>query len=144
MIWQAVRHLRERRWIVRGSIAAGVLVLAQAALGGATVENNLHEVLVATHLGLAMLLLALVIGLRRIAAEPEDAPAAEGATRGLRTMAVIASVLVLATIVAGGLVAGTEEEGVARLDRGQRRPPRLRQGVSDLPRQLHAVRALAA
>jgi heme A synthase len=112
VIWQAVRHLRERRWIVRGSIAAGVLVLAQAALGGATVENNLHEVLVAAHLGLAMLLLGVLIGLRRIAADPGEAPVPPGATRGLRTLATVSAALVLATIVAGGLVAGTEEEGV--------------------------------
>ncbi len=111
LIWQAVRHLREHRWVVRGTIAAGVLVLAQAGLGGATVENNLHELLVAIHLGLAMLLLALLIGLRRIAVPAtDDVPA--GATRGLRALAVVASVLVLATIVAGGYVAGTEEEGV--------------------------------
>src|SRR5215213_784511 len=75
--------------------AAGVVVLAQAALGGATVENNLHEVLVATHLGLAMLLLALMIALRRVSTEPEEARVPEGATRGLRATALIASVLVL-------------------------------------------------
>jgi cytochrome c oxidase assembly protein subunit 15 len=110
--WQAFRHLRDRRWIVRGAVVAGILVLAQAALGGATVENNLHEVLVAAHLGLAMLLLGTLIGLLRLARDPDDAPVPAGATRGLRTAAAIASALVLATIVAGGLVAGTEEEGV--------------------------------
>src|SRR3954451_15192532 len=51
LIWTALRHLRNRPWIVRGSIAAGILVLAQAALGGVTVENNLAEGLVAAHLG---------------------------------------------------------------------------------------------
>lgn len=111
LIWIAVRHLRERAWLVRGSIAAGVLVLAQAGLGGATVENNLAEELVAAHLGLAMLLLALLIAVRRAAAaSPErEKP---GRTRGLRGLALIATVLLLATIVAGGLVAGTEQEGV--------------------------------
>ncbi len=112
LVWQALRNLREHPWIVRGTIAAGVLVLAQAVLGGATVENNLHEVLVATHLGLAMILLGLLIALRRIAVEPDSDPVPPGATRGLRAIAVVASVLVLATIVAGGLMAGTEEEGV--------------------------------
>lgn len=110
--WQAFRRLRDRRWIVRGAVAAGLLVLAQAVLGGATVENNLHEVLVAAHLGLAMLLLAALLGLLRVARDPGDAPAPPGATRGLRAVAAVASALVLATIVAGGLVAGTEEEGV--------------------------------
>ena len=111
IVWQALRHLRDERWLVRGSIAAGVLVLAQAGLGGATVENNLDEVLVAAHLGLAMLLLGLLIGLRRLATEsPPPVPA--GAERGLRGLAVVASALVLGTIVSGGLMAGTEEHGV--------------------------------
>jgi heme A synthase len=110
--WQAFRHLRERRWLVRGSIAAGVLVLAQAILGGATVENNLDEVLVAAHLGLAMLLLGLLIALRRLSTEDAaEAPPAQ-AVRGLRPLAAVASALVLATIVSGGLMAGTEEHGV--------------------------------
>ena len=112
LAWQAFRHLREHRWIVRGTVAAGILVLAQAVLGGATVENNLHEVLVAAHLGLAMLLLGTLLGLRRLTDSSKQSMVPEGATRGLRTLAVVASSLVLATIVAGGLVAGTEEEGV--------------------------------
>ena len=62
----------------------------------------------AAHLGLAMLLLGLLIGLRR-AASPDTPRVA--ASRGLRAATVAATVLVLATIVAGGLVAGTEGEG---------------------------------
>jgi heme A synthase len=109
--WRAWRNLRADRWIVRGSAAAGVLVLAQAGLGGLTVEEGLHEYLVAAHLGLAMLLLGLLIGLRRLASEPRPAPPA--GTRGFRLLAVLAAALILATIVAGGLVAGTEGEGTA-------------------------------
>lgn len=108
LAWQAWRHLRSHKWLVRGSIAAGVLVLAQAGLGGLTVEEGLHEYLVAAHLGLAMLLIGLLIVLRRLAS-----PEAErvGASRGLRALAIVATALVLTTIVAGGLVAGTEGEG---------------------------------
>jgi heme A synthase len=106
----AWRRLRGHRWLVRGTIAAGVLVLAQAALGGVTVENDLHEYLVAAHLGLAMLLLGLLILLRR-GAQPEvarlDAP------RTVRVLAATSVALVLCTIVAGGVVAGTEGEGTA-------------------------------
>ena len=104
----AWRRLRDRKGLLYGSIGAGVLVLAQAGLGGLTVEEGLHEYLVAAHLGLAMLLLGLLIGLRR-AASPQTERAE--VSRGLRTVTVVASVLVLATIVAGGLVAGTEGEG---------------------------------
>src|SRR3954463_8951607 len=42
----AFRRLRDRRWLTRGTVAAGVLVLAQAALGGLTVEHGLHSALV--------------------------------------------------------------------------------------------------
>jgi heme A synthase len=111
ILWMAIhafRKLREHRFIVRGSIAAGLLVLAQAALGGLTVEEGLHEYLVAAHLGLAMLLIGLLIALRR-SATPETEP--EQASRALRATTVVATGLVLATIVAGGLVAGTEGMG---------------------------------
>jgi heme a synthase len=108
MFVMAWRRLRDRKGILYGSFAAGVLVLAQAGLGGLTVEEGLHEYLVAAHLGLAMLLLALLIGLRR-AAMPEQEQVR--GTRALRAVTVAASVLVLCTIVAGGLVAGTEGEG---------------------------------
>jgi len=108
--WRALRRLRPYRWIVRGSIAAGVLVLLQAGLGGLTVEQGLEEELVAAHLGLAMLLLGLLIGLRRLADRDRVAPSPER-VRGLRATTALAGVLVLATIVAGGYVAGTEQEG---------------------------------
>jgi heme A synthase len=110
-VWQA-RKLPGETFLRRGTVAAALLVLAQAALGGLTVENNLHEYLVAAHLGLAMLLLGILIVLRWATAGEagEERRRLEG--RGLRPLATAASVLVLATIVAGGVVAGTEEEGV--------------------------------
>lgn len=111
LVWRAIRHLRDRPLIVRATIAAGVLVLVQAGLGGVTVEENLEEWLVAAHLGLAMLLLGLLLGLRRLASESAGAPVS-GST-ALRALAGVATVLVLATIVAGGLVAGTEGHGRA-------------------------------
>jgi heme A synthase len=112
LAWVAVRRLRHHRLLVRGSVAAGVLVLAQAGLGGLTVEEGLQEGLVAAHLGLAMLLLGLLVFLRRLADPAPADPAAAGG-RGLRVLAGLASTLLFATIVAGGLVAGTEGEGTA-------------------------------
>src|SRR5215216_1942842 len=106
----AVRHLRDRRWLVRGVVAAAVLVLLQAGLGGLTVEHGLHTAFVAAHLGLAMLLLGLLITLRRLAQGSERAAPVDR-SRALRWTAGIAIVLLFATIVAGGYVAGTEEEG---------------------------------
>ena len=107
--WRAWRSLREYRWIVGLSVAAGVLVLAQAGLGGLTVEEGLHEYLVAAHLGLAMIFLGTLFTLRRLASAPEPAPARGSSL--LRGLSAVTALLVLATIVAGGLVAGTEGEG---------------------------------
>lgn len=112
LAWRALRSLRDRRWIVRGSIAAVVLVLVQAALGGLTVEQGLQDELVAAHLGLAMLLIGLLIIIRRGAAS-QARQAAGPRTRALRTLAVVASTLLLATLVSGGYVAGTERMGTA-------------------------------
>src|SRR5690242_5580530 len=64
LCWRAYRDLRNgNAWAFRGSIAAGVLVLIQAGLGGLTVEHSLKEELVAAHLGTAMLLFALLLWL---------------------------------------------------------------------------------
>ncbi|MDQ3571363.1 MAG: COX15/CtaA family protein [Actinomycetota bacterium] len=111
MVWRAWRQLKDHRWIVRGSIAAGLLVLVQAGLGGLTVEENLEEWLVAAHLGLAMLLLALLVILRRHASEPQSV--GSSGSLALRTLSAVAATLILCTIVAGGLVAGTEGHGRA-------------------------------
>jgi heme A synthase len=109
MAWRAYRRLRSYKVLVRGSIAAGLLVVAQAALGGLTVEKGLEDELVAIHLGVAMLLLGLLFVLRR-ASEETPAPT-QTSVRGLRPLGLITCGLVLATIVAGGYVAGTEYHG---------------------------------
>ena len=102
-----VMAIREKR-LTRPTGAALLLVAAQGALGGATVEGNLEEGYVAAHLGLAMLLLALLVYIWR--ATREEAPAPEPGPRGL---AIAASVAVFATIVAGGYMAGTQNYGRA-------------------------------
>jgi heme A synthase len=96
----------------RGSFFAIALVLGQAALGGLTVEQGLEDELVAAHLGLAMVLLGTLLALSWAARSQPQHERPPIAGRGLRPLAVAATVLVLATIVAGGYVAGTEEEGV--------------------------------
>ncbi len=111
LVWRAWRTLRDHRWIMRGSVVALVLVFAQATLGGLTVENNLNEALVAAHLGLAMLLLATLLSLRR--ATFEGAPAISAPAGALRSLAITSVVLLFATIVAGGYMAGTEGQGIA-------------------------------
>ena len=106
-----VMAIREKR-LTRPTGAALVLVASQGALGGATVEGNLEEGYVAAHLGLAMLLLALLVYIWRAirATAREAAPAPQPGPRGL---AIAASVAVFATIVAGGYMAGTQNYGRA-------------------------------
>lgn len=125
LVWLAFRNLAGLRWAKRATVGAGVLVLVQAVLGGLTVEQGLEEELVAAHLGLAMLLIGLMLWISvrargELAAlgepsspKPGAAPAtAPSPVRGLRPFASVAAVLLLCAIVAGGYVAGTEEEGI--------------------------------
>ena len=100
----AWRRHREFLGITLGLL---ILILAQAALGGATVEDNLEPGYVAAHLGLAMLLLGGLLYLWRMSS---DAPRSDGGPR-LRWLAVAASVAVFCTIVAGGYMAGTQKYG---------------------------------
>jgi heme A synthase len=112
LVYLAFTGLRELRWPLRASVAAGVLVLGQAVLGGLTVENNLEDELVAGHLFLAMLLFGLLLWLVvQARAQARDADARGARVPGLKPFATGAAVLLLCAIVAGGYVAGTEEEG---------------------------------
>jgi heme A synthase len=106
---------RRQREYLAPAAALLVLVIAQGALGGATVEENLEEAYVAAHLGLAMLLLGLLLYLWR---GVNDAPQVLGG-RGLRVLSIAASVAVLCTIVAGGYMAGTQNYGRADYQLGQ-------------------------
>lgn len=117
LCWQSyrLRHAGTNHWAFRGSIAAGVIVLAQAGLGGLTVEHSLKEELVAAHLGTAMILLGLLLWLSfkaRSAADIDTEEPLRGPVPGLKPYAATAAVLLLCAIVAGGYMAGTEEEGV--------------------------------
>jgi heme A synthase len=100
---------RRQREFLAPAAALLVLVIAQGALGGATVEENLEEVYVAAHLGLAMLLLGLLLYLWR----GVSGAATVGGGPRLRALSVAASVAVLCTIVAGGYMAGTQNYGRA-------------------------------
>jgi heme A synthase len=110
ILWQALRRFRDQRTLVWGAIAASLLVVVQALLGALTVERGLDTALVAAHLGVAMLLLAVLVGLS-IASRGHRPTLSD--PRRLRAVAAPACLLLLATIVAGGVVAGTEEHGTA-------------------------------
>ena len=106
-LWTWRRYRRHRALLAVTSGAAG-LIVAQALLGAATVEHDLNETLVASHLGLAMLLLGLLLYAWR-ASQPSATVAPAGG--GFRALSVAASVAVLCTIVAGGYMAGTDGRG---------------------------------
>jgi heme A synthase len=98
---------RRHRQFLGVTVGLLLLILAQAGLGGATVEENLEEALVAAHLGLAMLLLGGLLYLWRGASGAR----AEGG--GPRLLALAATVAVFCTVVAGGYMAGTQNYGRA-------------------------------
>ncbi|SEH13822.1 COX15/CtaA family protein [Thermoleophilum album] len=107
---------QSRRVEARGlrPLTAGLLVLvvAQAGLGGLTVEEGLDERLVAAHLGLAMLLLGGLLLLVRMSASARSTSADHRrSSKGVRWLAWATAVIVLATIVAGGYMAGTQNYG---------------------------------
>jgi heme A synthase len=113
LAYKAWRHFRENRALVRTSVGALGLIIVQAALGGLTVERGLEDELVAIHLGVAMIQIALVLLIARLALPVEATRGGEhlGTTRAMRVLAVSATVAALATIVAGGYIAGTEKNG---------------------------------
>jgi cytochrome c oxidase assembly protein subunit 15 len=119
LVLVSFRRYRSDRRLVRTSLAALGLILFQAVLGGLTVEKGLEEELVAAHLGVAMLQIGLLIFLARLSrTAPREglapsAPGQPGSTRAIRTLAISASVAVLATIVAGGYMSASELHGTA-------------------------------
>jgi heme A synthase len=102
-----VMSWRRHRQFLGVTVGLMLLILAQAGLGGATVEENLEEALVAAHLGLAMLLLGGLLYLWR------GAESVRPQSGGPRLLAVAASAAVFCTVVAGGYMAGTQNYGRA-------------------------------
>jgi heme A synthase len=111
LVWTAWRRRRSERLLVRVSIATLGLILIQAALGGLTVEEGLKQELVATHLGVAMLQIGLVLLMGRIGGPDPPPTLRPGATRAIRALTGVALVAVLGTIVAGGYMSASELHG---------------------------------
>jgi heme A synthase len=110
-----VQAWRRHRQLLPATAALLILVIAQGALGGATVEENLEEVYVAAHLALAMPLLGGLVYLWRVV---RGAPVEAGGA-GLRLLSIAATAAVFCTIVAGGYMAGTQNYGRADYRLGQ-------------------------
>jgi len=108
----AWRRYRAHRPLVWATSVAVLLVIAQAVLGGATVEEGLAPGYVAAHLGLAMLLLGTLVYVWQLSRQSPVA-SRQAVGSGVRVLSVAATVAVFATIVAGGYMAGTQNYGRA-------------------------------
>lgn len=108
ILWVVLARARDRRALVWGAAAALALIVPQALLGALTVEHGLDSALVAAHLGVAMVLLAILLAL---ALAVRDRLGTAPASPLLRVLATVSCLSLLAAIVAGGLVAGSELHG---------------------------------
>jgi heme A synthase len=109
IVWTVVRKFSANRSMKILAFTALGLVGVQAVLGGLTVEYGLKPGFVAAHLVLALLLLLNLLALYRLALAPATGPST---VRALGPVAVAACLLLLATIAAGGVIAGTEGRGL--------------------------------
>lgn len=101
--WLAYRETPDRPWIFRASLAGLVLLIVQSVFGGLTVILRLPDLVSTTHLGLALLFLALATVLASVTAGPPEVMSATVA-RGLRRWGSVAAVTVFVQCVLGGLV----------------------------------------
>jgi protoheme IX farnesyltransferase len=115
----AWRRARRARRIVRPAIAAAVLVLVQAALGGVVVEGGLEATVVALHFATAMTLLAVLVILTADAfgtAERTVAgPATAGSDPAFARLALVTAASVGTLLVVGAYVRA-ENAGLAFRD----------------------------
>lgn len=97
-IWQEVR------WYL---IAAAILLLGQATLGGIVVKQELQAKLVAIHLGTAFLFLGLLLWTALFLSRAKEGVKSPMGDK-LSVLAWLASSALLIQVVSGGLTAGTK------------------------------------
>lgn len=107
-VWAWRRH-RDQTAIVKLAGGAVALVVFEGVLGGATVEYDLHETLVAIHLGIAMFILGLTLQAARFASGYGGQ--SELWSAGVKRLTVITGGAVWCTIVAGAYMSGTQGYG---------------------------------
>lgn len=103
--WLTYKETRHRPWIFRACLAGLVLLLVQSVFGGLTVLLLLPDLVSTTHLGLALLFLALATTLASATGWADESEAvAPDVSAGVRRWGLLAAVLVFAQSVLGGLV----------------------------------------
>ena len=95
---------RRDRPLVAAAVVAGVLVIAQSALGAAVVLEQLRAELVTAHLGMALTVLAAIIFIAERAANG-PVPAAH-ARPGLTRIVAVTAVAIFAQMLLGSWVTG--------------------------------------
>ena len=107
--WIAHKEFPERRWVVKAAWAGIALLLVQSVFGGLTVLFKLPDLVSTTHLSLALLFLTLatVLASATTWSAGDDALTASQAA-GVRRWGMLATVLVFAQCVVGGLVRHTD------------------------------------
>lgn len=103
--WLARKETADRPWVFRACLAGMALLVVQALVGGLTVIYRLPDLLSTTHLGLALLFLALATHIASATGWSREASAPDaGTARRVSTFATTAAVLVFLQSVLGGLV----------------------------------------
>lgn len=103
--WIVHKELSDRPWVFKACLAGLALLLVQSVFGGLTVLFLLPDLVSTTHLGLALLFLALTTLLASWAVGPGAiGPLGPTVATGIRRWGVTASALVFVQSVLGGLV----------------------------------------
>ncbi len=108
--WLALRETPRFRWIRGGGMLGLGLLLVQAVLGGITVLFRLPDAVSTSHLGLALLFLALATVLAVVSSRGWERGAGPAqASRGLlRSLTVLAAILAFLQSLVGGAVRHTD------------------------------------
>jgi heme A synthase len=102
-----VQHRRHLRIAAPVSLMA-VLLVIQIPLGGVVVMSELGPLLVALHLGLALLILGCLVTVAVAAHGPAGATALGSASRGIRLLLLAALVGLFLLLLAGAFVVGSD------------------------------------
>jgi heme A synthase len=105
MAW---RSYRQRRWILGPAVAAVALLVIQMPLGGIIVLTELEPLIVAFHLGMAMLIFACELTVA--AATRMDIPALRFAVRRPGRLLIAAMTALFVLLLTGALVVGSNAQ----------------------------------
>ena len=108
-----LRH-RENRFVVAGATAAVLVVIVQILVGAVTVNMELPDTVVALHLAIALILLAVLVATAVVAFRQEriplsegDAPEGAGSAGAAPALTAVAALATLGLILLGSYVANS-------------------------------------